>query len=111
AILRFGAEEDLVNFLQNPTTAVACDCGASKTAYHPRYFGTFPRVLGNYVREQGVLTWENAVRKMTGLPATMIGMVDRGFLAPGMVADITVFDPNTIIDHATFEQPELKSEG
>ena len=112
AILRFGSEADLVAILQGPTTSVACDCGATDgRASHPRYFGSYPRVLGRYVREQGHLTWEDAIRKMTGLPATTIGMVDRGFLAPGMAADLTVFDPETVIDHATFENPTVPSTG
>ena len=78
---------------------------------HPRAFGTFPRVLGRYVREQHVLTWEDAIRKMTALPANTIGMVDRGFVAPGMAADVTVFDPATVIDRATYEDPGQLSEG
>jgi N-acyl-D-aspartate/D-glutamate deacylase len=111
-IARFGAEPDLVKILQHPTTSIACDCGAvARQASHPRYYGTFPRVLGHYVREQKALTWEDAVRKMTGLPATTVGLVDRGFLATGMAADVTVFDPNTVIDHATFEEPMRPSEG
>ena len=111
-IARFGAEPDLVKILQHPTTSIACDCGAvARQASHPRYYGTFPRVLGHYVREQKALTWEDAVRKMTGLPATTIGLVDRGFLAPGMAADVTVFNPDTVIDHATFEEPMRPSEG
>jgi N-acyl-D-amino-acid deacylase len=112
AILRFGSEADLVRILQSPTTSIACDCGAStETRQHPRAFGTFPRVLGRYVREQQVLTWEDAVRKMTGLPASTIGMIDRGFLAPGMAADVTVFDPATVADHATYEDAGHLSEG
>ncbi|HEV8345570.1 MAG TPA: amidohydrolase family protein, partial [Vicinamibacterales bacterium] len=112
AILRFGSEADLVKLLKHPTTSIACDCGAStETRQHPRAFGTFPRVLGRYVREQKVLTWEEAVRKMTALPANTIGMVDRGFLAPGMAADVAVFDPNTVIDHATYEDAGQLSEG
>lgn len=112
AILRFGSEDDLVKILQHPTTAIACDCGASlDTRVHPRFYGTFPRVLGHYVRETHALTWEDAVRKMSGLPANTVGMVDRGFLAPGMVADITVFDPKTVIDHATYEKPDLPPDG
>jgi N-acyl-D-amino-acid deacylase len=112
AILRFGSEPDLVKILQHPTTSIACDCGASTdTRQHPRAFGTFPRVLGRYVRDQHVLTWEDAVRKMTALPANTIGMVDRGFLAPGMAADVTVFDPATVIDHATYEDAGQLSEG
>jgi len=113
AILKFGAESDLVEILRFPASAIACDCGASeeRPGMHPRYFGTFPRVLGHYVRETKTLTLEDAVRKMTGLPAGIIGMADRGFLAAGMAADLTVFDPATVIDHATYEQPTLPSEG
>ena len=72
---------------------------------HPRAYGTFPRVLGKYVREEKVLTLENAVFKMTGMTATRLGLTDRGLIRPGMKADITVFDPDTIIDKATFEEP------
>src|SRR6266851_2818342 len=112
AILKFGSEADLVKILQHPTTSMACDCGATlNTRQHPRAWGSFPRVLGRYVREQNVLTWEDAIRKMTALPANTIGMVDRGYLALGMAADVTVFDPNTIVDHATYEDPARLSEG
>ena len=112
AILRFGREDDLVKILQHPSTAIACDCGATlETGIHPRFYGAFPRVLGHYVRETHALSWEDAVRKMSGLPASTVGIVDRGFLAPGMAADVTVFDPNTVIDHATYENPTLPSEG
>jgi N-acyl-D-amino-acid deacylase len=113
AILRFGIEEDLVKILQHPTTSIACDCGATPPdrAAHPRYYGTFPRVLGRYVRETKALTWPDAIRKMTLLPAATIGLVDRGAIAAGLAADITVFDPNSVIDYATFEQPTLKSVG
>ncbi len=111
-IARFGIEADLVRILQYPHSSVACDCGAVvRDAAHPRFYGTFPRVLGRYVREQHVLTWEDAVRKMTGLPAATIGMVDRGLLAAGMAADVAVFDPATVIDHATFDEPMLPSDG
>lgn len=111
-IWSFGHEDDFRRILQNPTTAVASDGGASTSSTtHPRYYGTFPRVLGHYVREQGLLSLEAAVFKMTYLPASMIGMVDRGLLAPGMSADITVFDPDTVIDKATFEQPNQLAEG
>ncbi len=111
-IAHFGVEADLVAILKHPTSSVACDCGAvAGEASHPRYYGSFPRVLGRYVREQQALTWEDAIRKMTGLPAATIGLVDRGVLAPGMAADVVVFDPATIIDHATFEAPTRPSEG
>ena len=113
AILKFGSEPDLIELMRFPGTAISCDCGASEVypGMHPRYFGTFPRVLGHYVREEKTLTLEDAVRKMTGLPASIIGLVDRGFVAAGMAADITVFDPATVIDHATYEQPALPSDG
>jgi N-acyl-D-amino-acid deacylase len=112
AILRFGSEPDLIKVLQHPTTAIACDCGASTATHtHPRSYGTFPRVLGHYVRETHALTWEDAVRKMTGLPASTVGMIDRGLLEPGMAADVTVFDPAVVIDHATYDDPARLSDG
>jgi N-acyl-D-amino-acid deacylase len=112
AILRFGSEADLVKVLQHPSTAIACDCGASTATHtHPRFYGTFPRVLGHYVRETRALTWADAVRKMTALPASTVGMTDRGLLAPGMAADVTVFDPATVIDHATYDEPARQSDG
>ncbi len=88
-IARFGIEADLVKILQHPTTSIACDCGSvvPGAASHPRYYGSFPRVLGRYVREQKALTLEDAVRKMSGLPAATIGLIDRGLLAVGMAAD------------------------
>ncbi len=112
AILRFGIESDLIAILKHPTSSVACDCGAVEVrASHPRFYGSYPRVLGRYVRERRVLSWEGAVFRMTGLPASTIGLVDRGWLAPGMAADITVFDPQTVIDHATFAEPTAMPEG
>jgi N-acyl-D-aspartate/D-glutamate deacylase len=112
AILRFGIEADVIKILQDPVTSMACDCGASTdTRVHPRFYGSFPRVLGRYVREQHIMSWEDAIRKMTSLPAATIGLVDRGLIAAGMAADITVFDPATIIDHSTYEEPALPSEG
>jgi N-acyl-D-amino-acid deacylase len=112
AILRFGAEEDLIKILQDPVTSMACDCGASTaTRVHPRFYGSFPRLLGRYVREQKIMSWEQAIRKSSWLPASTIGMSDRGLVALGMAADIVVFDPNTVIDHATYEDPALPSEG
>jgi hypothetical protein len=113
AILRFGIEDDLIKILQHPTTSIACDCGAAipGRATHPRYYGTFPRVLGRYTRDTKALTWPAAIRKMTLLPAATIGMVDRGAIAAGMAADITVFDPTTVLDQATFEEPTLPSIG
>lgn len=78
---------------------------------HPRSFGTFPRVLGVYVRERGVLRLEDAIHKMTSLNASKLGIVDRGLLRPGMFADVTVFDPERVIDKSTYQEPFQYSEG
>ena len=110
-IATFGAESDLVKILQYPDAAIACDCHPARSTVHPRDFGTFPRVLGHYARESRALSLAEAVRKMTGLPASIVGMVDRGFIAVGMTADLTVFDPATVIDRATYERPMEWSEG
>jgi dihydroorotase/N-acyl-D-amino-acid deacylase len=72
---------------------------------HPRYYGTFPRLLARYVREKQVLPLEEAVRKMTSAPARRAGLWDRGLLIPGLAADLVLFDPTTITDHATFAAP------
>jgi len=93
-----------------------CSVGSDGSAYsvegplrrgnpHPRNFGTFPRVLGVYVRELGLLSLEDAVRKMTSLNAAKVGLTDRGLLRPGQLADVTVFDPATVIDRATYTEP------
>jgi N-acyl-D-amino-acid deacylase len=114
AIYHTMSEEDVVRILRHPATMIASDGEVpifGKDAPHPRSYGTFPRVLGRYVREKGVLTLEEAVRKMTSMPAQRVGIHDRGILRPGMKADIVVFDPDTIIDNATFEKPHQYSTG
>jgi N-acyl-D-aspartate/D-glutamate deacylase len=78
---------------------------------HPRNFGTFPRVLGVYVRERGLLTLEDAVRKMTSLNAAKLGLADRGIVRPGAFADLTVFDPDKVIDRSTYTDPFRYGEG
>jgi N-acyl-D-aspartate/D-glutamate deacylase len=78
---------------------------------HPRYYGTFPRVLARYVREEGLLALEAAVRKMTSLPAERFGLEGRGRIEPGACADIVVFDPERVTDRATFEAPHAFAEG
>src|SRR6202042_1285975 len=78
---------------------------------HPRAYGTFPRILSKYVREEKVLTLEDAIRKFSALPAQRMRLTDRGVLKEGMWADITIFDPATIHDRAPFENPNQLSEG
>lgn len=78
---------------------------------HPRAYGNFARLLGKYVRDEQVIPLEEAIHKMTGMPATNLKLVDRGFLRPGYFADVVIFDPATIQDHATFEQPHQLATG
>jgi len=106
------SEEDMRYALQQPFVSVGSDGSALKTEGplsggnpHPRYYGTFPRVLGRYVREEKVLSLEEAVRKMTSANAAKVGVFDRGLIRPGQRADVTVFDPERVIDNATFENP------
>jgi N-acyl-D-amino-acid deacylase len=78
---------------------------------HPRAYGSFARVLGHYVRDEGVLTLPDAIRRMTSLPAATLGLAGRGRLAPGYFADVVVFDPATVADRSTFAQPHQLSVG
>jgi N-acyl-D-amino-acid deacylase len=108
------AEEDVANILRNPLVAVASDSGVREFGVaqpHPRGYGTNARVLGHYSRELKVITLEDAVRKMTSLPATAFRFKDRGLVREGYFADLAVFDPNVVIDKATFEQPHAYSVG
>lgn len=86
-------------------------CSDGSSTGHPRGHGTFPRVLGHYVREKKLMTLEQGVYKMTGLAAKHLGITDRGTLAPGSAADMVLFDPNTIIDRATLQNPTAMSVG
>ena len=106
------AEDDVKTIMKHPRTIIASDGRAvadygelHKGCPHPRYYGTFPRVLGKYVREEKAFSLETAIQKMTSMPAEIMGLKARGTLAPKMVADITVFDPETVSDMATFESP------
>ncbi len=101
--------DDLRVFYQQPWVMVASDGGIANN--HPRGAGTFPRVLGRYVREQPWLTLAEAIRKMTSMPAARMGLKDRGLLKPGMKADLVLFDPSTVTDHSTFENPRALSTG
>ena len=107
-------EEDVKRILRHPATMIASDGGIRRMGDgvpHPRSYGTFPRVLGRYVREQGVIGLEDAIRKMTSLPAGRLKIFDRGLLRPGMLADIVVLDPATVIDRSEFGQPHQMAEG
>jgi N-acyl-D-amino-acid deacylase len=111
-------EEDMNLALLQPWCSIGSDGSAYATEGvlrrgnpHPRNFGTFPRVLGVYVREKKLLRLEDAIRKMTSLNANRIGLRDRGLLRPGMFADITVFDSQRVIDRATYTEPFQYSEG
>jgi N-acyl-D-amino-acid deacylase len=102
-------EDDLKVFYQQPWVMVASDGGIANN--HPRGAGTFPRVLGRLVRDQGWMTLPDAIRKMTTMPAARMGLKDRGRIAVGHKADLVLFDPQTVIDHSTFEQPRALATG
>ena len=100
----------------SPTGSLATGSGDHKTSHvsgkpHPRNYGTYPRVLGRYVREGQVLSLETAVRKMTALPARRLGLKDRGRVEQGLVADLVLFNPDTVTDQATFDDPSQFPDG
>ena len=112
------SDEDVETALRHPLVGVGTDSGAqaedgklSESKSHPRAWGSFPRILGKYVRDQHLLTLEEAIRKMTSKAATRVHLNDRGILRPGMIADITIFDPATVRDVSTFEDPKHYSVG
>jgi N-acyl-D-amino-acid deacylase len=104
ADVRAAVSSPMVTF-GSDSSAQAEDGPLSKTKAHPRAFGTFPRVLGLYVREEHAMSLEEAVRKMTSLAASRVGLLDRGILRPGLFADITLFDPKTVKDVSTYNDP------
>lgn len=107
-------EEDVTRIMQHPQTMIASDGRLNefgKGHPHPRAYSTFPRVLGHYVREKKALSLAQAIHKMTGLPAKRMGLTDRGLLKEGNFADITIFDPETVIDKSTFTEPHQYPEG
>jgi N-acyl-D-amino-acid deacylase len=117
-IISIMTEDDVRTALRHPLVSVGTDSAAmaedgplSESKSHPRGWGSFPRILGKYVRTEHLLTLEEAIRKMTSRPAARVGLKDRGLLRPGMAADITIFDPDTIRDVSTFEAPTHYSVG
>jgi len=102
-------EKEVENILHCPLVSIASDSGVrtfNVGVPHPRGYGTNARVLGKYVRDRHVITWEEAIRKMTGQPATAFRLKDRGLIRQGNWADLTLFNPDTVIDQATFEKPQ-----
>lgn len=107
-------EDDVRAIMQHPMTMIASDgrlVALGDGHPHPRWYGTFPRVLGHYARDEGVLTLAEAVRKMTGLPASRLGLRDRGVVREGAFADLVLLDPRTVVDRATFEEPHQYPDG
>jgi N-acyl-D-amino-acid deacylase len=112
AIFFMMTEGDMQAALKSPFVSICTDSGARATdgplagsKSHPRGWGTYPRILGHYVRDQHLMPLEFAIHKMTGLPASNLGLKNRGLLRAGYFADVTIFDPKTVIDRATFEEP------
>ncbi|MDN3202841.1 N-acyl-D-amino-acid deacylase family protein [Algoriphagus sediminis] len=101
-------EMDVEKIMAHPMTMIGSDGRLSEPGNghpHPRAYGTFPRILGYYVREKGVLSLEEAIHKMTGMPAQRLGLANRGIIKKGMKADLVIFDPQTVIDKSTFVKP------
>jgi N-acyl-D-aspartate/D-glutamate deacylase len=117
-IISIMREDDVKAGLASPLTAIGTDSGAmaedgplAESKSHPRAWGSFARILGKYVRDEKVLTLEDAIRKFTSRPALRVGILDRGLLRPGFKADITIFDAATIHDVSTFTDPTHYSQG
>lgn len=104
-------EGDVRRILAHPHSMIGSDGIPGGRSSHPRLWGTFPRVLGHYVRDLGLMSLEEAVRKMTSLPAEQFGLRDRGRIAPGLAADLVLFDLATVRDRASFEAPAQASDG
>jgi len=104
-------EADVRRVLAHPATMIGSDGLPNDPHPHPRLWGAFPRVLGHYARDLGLFSLEQAIHKMTGLTAHKYHLKDRGLLAPGAIADLTVFDPVTIKDNATYQNPKQPSSG
>jgi N-acyl-D-amino-acid deacylase len=112
------SEDNLKKQIRQPWVSFGSDAASIapegdtlRSSAHPRAYGNFARLLGKYVREEKVITLTEAVRRLSSLPATNLGLNHRGFLKPGMFADVVVFDPQTIADRSTFENPHQLSVG
>jgi N-acyl-D-amino-acid deacylase len=117
-IISIMREDDVRLALSNPMISIGTDSGAraedgpfSESKSHPRAWGSFTRILGKYVRDEKLITLEDAIRRFTSRPAARVGLADRGILRPGMKADITIFNPATVRDVSTFVDPTHYSQG
>ena len=104
-------ERDVRTILAHPLVMVASDAIITRGKPHPRTWGTYPRVLGHYARDVGLISLPEAIRKMTSYPAQKFGLFDRGLVRPGLWADLVVFDPATVLDRATTDDPEQPPAG
>jgi N-acyl-D-amino-acid deacylase len=111
AIYHSISEEDMRRILAHPATMIGSDGLPNDPRPHPRLWGTFPRVLGRYCREQRLFSLSKAIHKMTGMPASRFGLAGRGLIRIGYAADLVLFDPETIIDTSTFEDPVKPARG
>ena len=117
-VIFYGDEDDVKRIMQSPLHMVGTDAGCCmvegpfcKGKPHPRHYGTYPKILGKYVREEKTLRLEDAIRKMTSFPAQRFGILDRGLLRPGMWADITIIDPETVAEKSTYGDPHQFPQG
>ena len=117
-VIFYGDEDDVKRIMQSPLHMVGTDAGCCtvegpfcKGKPHPRHYGTYPKILGKYVREEKTLRLEDAIRKMTSFPAQRFGILDRGLLRPGMWADITIIDPETVVEKSTYGDPHQFPQG
>lgn len=106
-----GDEQNVRTMMRHPRHTGGSDGILVGAKPHPRSWGTFPRYLGHYVREEGVLTLEDAIVHLSARPAARLGLTDRGRIAPGMIADLVLFDPATVTDRATYDEPSRQAEG
>ncbi|MEB4613400.1 N-acyl-D-amino-acid deacylase family protein [Leucobacter sp. M11] len=110
-VLHTMREDDIETFMANPLIAIGSDSDTPEGLVHPRTYGTFPRFLGRYVREQDVLGLGEAIRRVTSMAAAQFGLAERGWLGPGAAADVCVFDPDTIGHAGAYERPDIRPTG
>jgi N-acyl-D-amino-acid deacylase len=104
-------EDDVRTVMRHPSTMIGSDGLAMGSRPHPRLYGTFPRVLARYARDAGLMTLEEGVHRMTGMSAAKFGLKERGQVRPGFYADLVIFDPSSLLDTATYDQPRRYPEG